>query len=201
MTAAMERGLWLGRLVAPREPASPAERLLSEIRLELVTAIFERTPWLLAWERAVRSAAAVVSAEIEARLHDAARISRYPAGKLQQRLPGPEDRQILANRLSAAGTGLEDAVSRFPGEGQGEIRLLCGALEAAWDRLVATADEELEQAGFQADEIRRWKRPLWPLALGGAALLALAGWLGLILGGYLPSPTWFRPIADLVWSW
>jgi hypothetical protein len=197
----MELGLWLGRLITPPDPDSPAERLLAGVRLDLVTAIFDRTPWLPAWERAVQSAAPVVSAEIEARLQDAARISRYPAGKLGRLLPGPEDRQILANRLAAAGTGLEDAVSRFPAAGDGEIRLLCGALEAAWDRLVATADEELHEADRQADEIRRWKRPLWPLALGGAVLLALAGWVGLVLGGYLPSPAWFRPIADFIWSW
>lgn len=197
----MELGLWLGRLVAPPEPGSPAEVLLSEVRLDLVTAIFERTPWLSAWERAVRSAAPLVSAELEARLHDAARISRYPARKLQPILPGPEDRQILANRLSAAGMGLEDAVRRFPAADDGEIRLVCGELEAAWDRLVATADEELAQADRLAAEIRRWKRPLWPLALGGAALLALAVWAGLVLGGYLPSPAWFRPLANRVWSW
>jgi hypothetical protein len=82
-----------------------------------------------------------------------------------------------------------------------ELRIRCGELEAAWDRLVAVANQELSRADRVAAETRAWKRPLAPLVLGGGILLILASWIGLVLGGYLRAPGWFRPIAEFVWGW
>jgi hypothetical protein len=204
MTPPVERGLWLGRLISPPEPGSPAEALLSEVRLQLVTAVFERVDWLPAWERAVDAATPLVGAEIEAWLREAGRMSRYPARKLRKVLPSEADREILAARLSAASMGLEAAANdprRPAGSTDAETRMICGELEVAWDRLVATADEELAGAERLAARIRGWKRPLWPLLVGSLALLSLAAWTGLVLGGYLAAPGWFQPIANWIWSW
>ena len=211
----VELGPWLSRLVAPPEPGSPAEGVLSEVRLRLLTGVFASSEWLPVWEGAVREATTVVLTEIQLRLRDAAQVSRYPARKLRQELPTQEDREILAARFSAAGMGLEArhsalgdsadvSASRRLGVSaldSGEVRLLCGELEVAWENLVRVADQELATAERRAARIRAWRRPLFPLVVGSAALLSLATWTGLVLGGYLESPGWFRPFAEWVWSW
>ncbi len=206
MTAA-EAGPWLGRLVAPPDPGAPVEALLSPVRLELLTAVFESRQWLSAWEAAVQGAVAAVSGEIEALIREAARVSRYPRRKIRKELPGSEEREILAARFSAAGIGLETAVRRGESpagpvrSGDAELRVLCGELEAAWDGLIRIAAEELARARATAVRIMAWKRPLAPVLAGGALLLGAAIWAGLVLGGYVESPGWFRPVAEWVWNW
>jgi hypothetical protein len=198
-----ELGPWLGRLTSPPDQPSPAEVLLSRVRLDLLTGVFERAGWLAVWERAVASAERTISGEIEARLREAARASRYPARRLRDELATAEDRQLFAARLSAAGIGYEDAVARLeeaPGVMDEQLRRVCGELEAGWERLVTTAGEELARWDLRAARIRTWRRPWTPLAIGSGILLAIATWLGLVLGGYLDSPTWLRPLADWVWS-
>jgi hypothetical protein len=213
----VELGPWLGRLVTPPDPPSSAEALLSEVRLQLLTAVFHRTEWLTAWRAAVGSAGSLVGAEVEKRIRGAAFESRYPARRLRQTLPSGEDGEILLARLSAAGIGLETVVTRLQGRPMGRLadtqerstreledgsnlRMICGELEVAWDRLVKTADDELAKADRIATDIRRWKRPLAPLILGSTVLLTAATWVGLVLGGYLRAPSWFLPVAELVWN-
>jgi hypothetical protein len=213
-----ELGPWLGRLVTPPEPPTPAEALLSEVRLQFLTAVFGRTDWLIAWQAAVSGAATLVAAEAETRVRQAGSESRFPARRLRQSLLTDEDREILNARLSAAGIGLETLVTRLGSrlmgplaetqerstrqvEDAGHLRMICGELEVAWDRLIHTANEELSKADRLAGEIRDWRRPLAPLLAGGLLLLAGATWAGLVLGGYLRAPGWFLPIAEWVWSW
>jgi hypothetical protein len=45
------------------------------------------------------------------------------------------------------------------------------------------------------DEVARWRKPLWPVAVVGLMAVGLAVWLGLVLGGYIDSPAWFT------WIW
>ena len=218
MIRTTELGPWLGRLVTPPEPATAAEVLLSEVRLQLVTDVFGRIEWLAAWQTAVSRAATLVATAAESRIRDAALESRFPARRLLPMLPTQEDREILLARLSAAGIGLETLVSRSASrpmgrladtqerstlelEDAGHLRMICGELEVAWDRLIKTADEELSRGDRIAGEIRSWKRPLAPLLIGGTLLLGAATWVGLVLGGYVGAPGWFLPVAEWVWSW
>ncbi len=203
--ATMELGPFLGRLAALPDRPLPAEGLLSPVRLDLLTAVFERTAWLPAWQSAVASAERRVSAEIERRMRDAALESRFPAKHLARELPTDEDRAMLAARLSAAGIGYEQAVARLelPAEAERRdelLRLVCGELEAAWTQLVSSASDEIARWDLQAVRIRAWRRPWTPLIAGAALLLGVATWAGLVLGGYLNAPAWFRPIAEWVWS-
>lgn len=213
----IELGPWLGRLVTPPEPPSAAEILLSEVRLQLLTAVFGRTDWLNAWETAVARAAPLVANEAETRIRTAGTESRFPARRLRESLPSNEDRAILLARLSASGIGLETVVGRMASrqmgrladtqehssrvlEDAGHLRMICGELEVAWDRLITTANGELDSAARAASEIRRWKRPLAPLVVGATLLFGAAVWAGLVLGGYLSAPGWFLPVAEWVWS-
>lgn len=218
MIRTLELGPWLGRLVTPPEPPTAAEVLLSEVRLELVTAVFGGTEWLAAWEAAVSPAASLVAAQAETRIRQAGSESRFPARRLRQILPTDEDREILLARLSAAGIGLETVVARLASRPMGaladtqerstreledaaQLRMICGELEVAWDRLIGTANDELGKADGIAGEIRAWKRPLAPLLIGSTLLLGAATWVGLVLGGYVSAPGWFLPVAKWVWSW
>ena len=213
-----ELGPWLGRLVTPPVPPLEAEALLSEVRLQLLTAVFGRSEWLTAWQAAVARAGSLVAGEVESRIRQAAGESRFPARRLKQMLPTEEDREIVLARLSAAGIGLETVVGRLgarqmgalaetqerstrEAEDAGHLRMICGELEVAWDRLVRTASEELTRSDRIATDIRTWKRPLAPLLAIGALILGVATWAGLVLGGYLGSPGWFIPVAEWVWSW
>jgi hypothetical protein len=220
-----ELGPLLGRLIAPPGEKTPFEAALDGVRVALLTELFDkagaargfllvgdlpgaraalgRTAWLEVWERAVAAALECILEEIERNLRDAAAVSRYPRERLAAALPDPEERRLLAGRLSAAGIGLETALERLGETGRDwneQLRRVCGELEAAWDRLVSTALQELAGWNRRALEIRVWRRPWMPLLVAGGVLLALSVWLGLVLGGYLPTPGWLRPLAEWVWG-
>jgi len=220
-----ELGPWLGRLVAAPVEQSAALARLDPVRLDLLTALFDkagaarallaagdssgarnalgRSAWLEVWEQAVAAAARSVESEVERRLRDAAAVSRYPAKRLAAALPDAEERRLLAARLSAAGSGLEAAVELLgdPARSWNEaLRLVTGELQASWDRMTERALEEIARGERRAAELRAWRRPWLPLILSGAGLLLLAGWLGLVLGVYLQVPGWLRPFAEWVWN-
>jgi hypothetical protein len=220
-----ELGPLLGRLAAAESERSRRDSGLEAVRLELVSALFERSGaararlaagdptgaraalgpgvWLELWERAIARASDAIQGEINRRLRRAAAESRFPTRRLSALLPGEEDLRILEARLSAAGIGFESALHGLDGEKvpwHDALRLAAGELESAWERLVLAADRELGVWDARAAAIRGWKRPWGPLALSGAVLLALAIWLGLVLGGYLAVPGWFRPVAERIWS-
>lgn len=219
-----ELGSLLGRLVAPPGVKAPVEAALDGLRLDLLSQLFERaaaarkllsagdelgmraalgrTTWLEAWDRAITRATAVLLGEIEQRVRDAATRSRYPAKRLAGVLPDSEERRLLGGRLSAAGIGLEEAVERLESARAWNEALhrVAGELEVAWERLIAIAREELAAWDARAAAVRAWRRPWRPLVLVGIALLSLATWFGLVLGGYLPVPGWLRPFAEWVWN-
>jgi hypothetical protein len=220
-----ELGPLLGRLVAPPAERSPIEAGFDQVRLELLSALFDRAReardllaggdepaahsalgggvWLGVWEQAVSAVTRAVSGEIELRIREAATLSRYPRKRLAAALPDAEALRLLAARLSATGIELEAALERL-GElsrpWQEGLRRAAGELEAAWERLLATAREELLTWDQRAAAIRAWRRPWQPLLLVSAVLFGLAIWLGLVLGGFLSAPGWLRPLTDWVWN-
>jgi hypothetical protein len=110
---------------------------------------------------------------------------------------------VLEARLSAAGIRFEAASARMlPGAGEWDeqFRRAVGALEEAWSGLVAVAREELGTWESRIAEVRQWQRPWARLVVAGVTALILAALAGLVLGGYLPAPAWFRPVAEWVWS-
>lgn len=220
-----ELGPLLGRLLAaPAEP-SAALASLEPIRLALLSAIFAKAgaarsqlasgdesaarvslgpaAWLEVWEQAVTGAARVIIAEQERRLRGAAVRSRYPSKRLTTALPDGEERRLLSGRLSAAGSGLEEAVLLLEDSSRPwpeALRRAGGELQAAWDRLTATARQEIDKSERRAAEISSWRRPWTPLVIAGTVLLASALWVGLMLGGYIAVPGWFMPVANWVWN-
>lgn len=219
-----ELGPLLGTLVEPAD-SGPDDGALGVVRLSLVGALFERAGaarrlmaagdeagartalgpavWMQIWEDAAERSAGVLTARIEGWIRQSSAYSRYPRKRVAAELPSAEDRRVLAARLSAAGIGLESAapVLDSPGAAWEEAhRRMAGELEQSWHRLVRTADDELAFWEGKSHAIRAWRRPWWPLLLGGTAALALSTWTGLMLGGYLPVPGILRPAAEWVWS-
>lgn len=220
-----ELGPLLGRLIAPPGDYPPPRAGLEEVRLELLSILFERAgaargllaagepsaartalgskAWIEVWERAVAGAEAVLADEANRLLRSAAGVSRFPAKRLATLLPGQGDRRLQAARLSAAGIPLEEAAARLDRSADAweeSLRLVAGELEAAWDRLLAISAQELAKWERRAAEVRGWRRPWLPLVLVGLVLLGIGTWVGLMLGGYLPVPGWCLPVANWFWG-
>lgn len=219
-----ELGPFLGHLASPDAPDS-RDPELEPVRLGMLSALFgragrarallgsgdaagsraalSREAWLGIWEEAVAGAAAALLTGVERRLRDVAAISRIGKQPVAGLLPSMEDRRILTARLASAGLGLEQAtleLAKSSPDWDESIRRTAGELTGAWDRLLALSKQERDFWDRRIADVRAWRRPRRPLILAGAVLLLLAIWLGLVLGGYLPVPTFLRPLTDWYWS-
>jgi hypothetical protein len=177
-------------------------------------ASLSRKTLLDVWELALAAAGDRVAAALDARLASAAAESRLPARRRAAVLLTGEERRAIRARLGAAAAdfvGALDALevaahgvtARGEGLDQWRAALLAAArrLESAWMSLEKAAAAEEARWSDTIEAVRRWHRPLWPLWLVTAAVVALTVYLGLVLGGYLPVPPLLKPLADTVWSW
>jgi hypothetical protein len=73
-------------------------------------------------------------------------------------------------------------------------------LESSWLALITAAKQEQERWKGEVERVRAWHRPLWPLWLITALLLAIVTYLGLLVGGYLAAPAPLRGFTDYWWS-
>lgn len=219
-----ELGPWLGRLPEVVRRDTDPDHELDPVRLELVTAMFERAAaardfllagdvdgaragldraaWLEVWRRAVEQVAERTGAVIDARLELAARRSGAPRRCLLAARPDAEERAMLHARLDSAGAPLERELARGgdPTEWPAAVRRRAAALEESWDELERLAREAVSARSPAVAALEGWRPPtaLW---VGLAAVLGLvAGWLGLALGGWIPRPAWLDPLADRFWS-
>lgn len=176
-----------------------------------------RASWLEAWERTAQLAADRVANALNTRLESAAAESRMPP-RLRRRLPlaAGELRQIRA-RFGAAGSAFVTALDRLE-ETVPPLRMAAASdrvAEEIWQDALLAAVRRLESAWLaldqaaamewlawqeEIDRVRRWRRPVWPLWLGTAVLFGVALWVGLVLGGYLDCPWWFRSPAEVWWG-
>src|SRR3954471_12659576 len=237
-----ELGPSLGRLSDPPVGATDRDNLdiaLDDIRLDLVTGIFDRAgaarsfasagdrhsavaslgrvAWLDLWEHAVAAAARRLAEAVNARMRAAALESRLPEAKLERILLSAEDMRAVASRLGSGGANfvsaldaLEQTVPAAAASGtRGRLgqeewhRALAATarrLESSWLALIAAAKREQERWKGEVESIRAWRRPRWPLWLITVLLLAIATYLGLILGGYVAVPGPLRGFADFWWS-
>lgn len=237
-----ELGPALGRLVDP--PLSRSDRgsldlLLDDIRLDLVTGIFElagaarsfgasgdregaiaslsRVAWLNLWERAVAAAAERLAEAVNVRLAEAALESKLPPRQLEALRLKAADVRAITSRLGSGGAGfvsgldaLELTVPRAAASGtrgrageeewQRALAAAARRLESAWLALVAGARLEQDRWKVEIDRVRAWRRPTRLLWLLSGLVLAVATYLGLVLGGYLLVPAPLRGLAEFWWS-
>lgn len=219
-----ELGPSLGRLVLP--PASPASEPLAPIRLALVTGLFDaaglaRTAltaesvavaraglapavWSGLWDRAVEDATTAVANALESRLNAAAAESRMPM-RMRERLRITEaERRAIHARLGGGGTAMLREAELLPEADDAAWVERVGAaarrVESAWLALEAAAAHELAEWEPEIAAARSWRRPTWLLWAVSIALVAVATWAGLLLGGYVPVPGPLRPLVEFWWT-
>ncbi len=236
-----ELGPSLGSLTDPPSPGprSPLGLTFDDIRLDLVTGIFDlagagrgfaaagdrdgamaslgRVAWIGLWERAVGSVAARIGAAANTKLRAAAAESRFPKRRLQRILLGPSDLRAIGARLGSSGAPFVSALDELertlrsasgtPARAGGSTdewraALEAGArrLETAWLAVISAAGMEEEHWRGEAERIRTWRRPRWPIWSITLVVIAAAGYLGLVVGGYLPVPPPLAAVTEFWWS-
>jgi hypothetical protein len=140
-----------------------------------------------------------------------------PRRLLSGLLLSPPESRMLAGRLGRGAAPLLAALDELdmaiapmhgpaaadPATAEGWRRALTLAarrLEAAWIALDEAMVAERGTWQREADWVRRWRRPQWPLWAITGLVLAIAGYLGLVFGGYLPAPAWLQGAMDTWWS-
>jgi hypothetical protein len=176
-----------------------------------------RVAWLELWERTVAAVAQRIVEAVNTRLRDAAAEARFPAKRLGPALLNQDDLRAIGARLGSGGAGfvaaldaLEQTVPAAAAEGargrlgKEEWQLALGAtarrLESAWLALTQAAKLEEQHWLNEIERVRSWRRPTWPLWLITILLLLTLGYVGLVVGGYLPVPAPLRGLAELWWS-
>lgn len=176
-----------------------------------------RVAWLGLWEKTVASAAARIAAAANRGLEAAAEESRYPARRARGLRLSDEDARAIGARLGSGGgpfvaalDALEQTVHSTGtprGRGtegaaawQAALGSVARRLESAWLALEDSARREQERWGAEIARVRAWRRPAWPVWLVSAVVLAVAVWLGLVLGGYIPVPPALEGLAAFWWA-
>lgn len=176
-----------------------------------------RVTWLGVWEKTVGASAARIVAAANRALDAAAEESRFPARRLMELRLTDEDARSVAARLGSGGAPFVAALDALERAGQGAARTreLAPAAALSWQDAVGAAARRLESAWMALEDsalreqarwaeevarVRAWHRPMWPVWLTTALTLALALWLGLILGGYVPVPRPLEGFAAFWWS-
>ena len=72
--------------------------------------------------------------------------------------------------------------------------------ESAWLGLLEALAREGREWDAEVQDLRRWRRPAWPLYATAALLFGVALYVGLVLGGYLPVPGPVRPLVEELWA-
>lgn len=200
------------------ELAGDARRWAREGDRELALATLNGAAWDTAWGSAVESVAERAAAAVSDRMLAAARESRLPS-RYARHLPlDPAEVRALAARLDRGSQPLRESLvtldqlapaarsERAPlaavHEWQSALLASARRLEAAWLALEEVLREEWRTWGAEVEEVRAWRRPLWPLVAIGALVLAIASYFGLVVGGYLPVPGPLSGMVERIWaSW
>jgi hypothetical protein len=198
------------------ELAGDARQWAREGDRELALATLNREAWLKAWQSTVGAVADRAAGAISTRLLAAAAEARLPPRKASALALDPDEVAALAARIDAEAAGLESALfhvdqaahaARSGRASAGAVaewqRAICAAarrMEAAWLAMEEALGREWQEWAVEVEEIRAWRRPLWPLVLSGGVLFLVAGYVGLVLGGYLPVPGLLRGVAEAIWA-
>ena len=173
--------------------------------------------WRALWDQALAAVAGRTATAINERFERAAAESRYPRRSLARQQVSPAELAAITARLGAGAIPLEQSLHRLeelagsagaPGAA-GEaafarwgdaLTTAARQLESAWLALEEAVDREGRRWQPEIEKVGRWKRPKWPLWLVSMIVLAIATWLGLVLGGFIPAPAWFLPVAEFWWT-
>jgi hypothetical protein len=183
-----ELGPSLGGLTDPPSTPVPGDStaiVLDDIRLELVTGIFDvagaarsfmaagdresavaslgRVAWLDLWERAVAAAAQRLADSVNARLHAAGEESRFPEARLRRFQLDVGDVRAIGSRLGSGGASFVSALDALeqtvPAAAAPGARGQRGQME--WQLALGTAARRLEAAWLALTEAMRVEQDWW----------------------------------------
>jgi len=171
----------------------------------------DRDAWTRAWEEAIHRAADRIVAVLDRTLETEAQRVRMPRRQRRELAVSPVERRAIAARLASGGDALEAALERvaqatealartWPGDGatrdewRAAQQTAARRLEAAWLALEAQVEQERARWAGEVDAVKAWRPSLLPVFVVWAPLAAIAIWLGLVLGGYLPAPQWLAQL-------
>ncbi len=166
-----------------------------------------RRAWLAAWDAAVRRVGDRVTGALDQEMDRAARRVRTPRRRRRRLLLAGSEKRAIAARLAAGGETLVaalDALDAVAGrvrdasvldkgahaDWQEALRTAARRLEAAWLALETQVEDERREWAAEIDAVAHWRPPLWPLIALWTPVAVLLVWLGFVLGGYLPAPSW-----------
>ena len=183
---------------------------------ELALATLNREAWEGAWKRAVDTVAVRGAGAVSERLLAAATEVRLPTRRARALPLDADEIQAFGARLAGGSAALIEALAALDraaqrvrgdharpdavAEWQNCLVTAARRLESAWLALDEALAREWREWAAEVEELRGWRRPLGPLIAIGVALLLLAGYVGLLLGGYLPVPGILRGIVGAIWD-
>ncbi len=194
------------------EAAAQARSELAHSRPAEATRHLGREMWVRAWEDACAAASQHLRDDLQAQIHEAATVSRMPDRRANALGVTTREAQGIAARLGAGGGELLRALDALDSashtvETHGDmlpwrdaVMRVARRMEAAWVALESAVERELDRWSAEIESVRRWRRPRWPLWALSIVGVALAGYLGLVLGGYRPAPEWLQPVVEWWWS-
>ena len=183
---------------------------------DLTIGTLGRSAWLPIWEHALGAVSTRAVTAINARLDAAAAEARMPR-RFRSRLPlGQDEIHALHGRLDAGSGPFREALDRLEetghaaraARGRGPAADAWGAalatvarrLESSWLALEEALVSEWPRWERDVEEVRAWRRPLWPLVLISLLLFLIALYAGLLLGGYLPVPSLLSVPVEWIWA-
>jgi len=169
--------------------------------------------WSGAWNEAVRRTAERVAGALDAGIALAARQVRMPRRRRRALALAGAERRAIAARFASGADGFEEALlavaqatdtlhRTWPADPtahadwQEAQQQAARRLEAAWLALETQVEAERRRWAPELEAIGAWRPSLWPVFGVWIPGAALAIWLGLVLGGYLPAPPWLAALLD-----
>ena len=193
------------------ECAGAARREASNGAQARALVALDRDAWTRAWEEAVHRAADRIVAVLDRTIETEAKRVRMPGSRRRQLAVSPVERRAIAARLASGGDTLDPVLDQvahatetlartWPGDAT--TRSEWGAaqaaaarrLEAAWLALETQVEQERVRWTAELDAVKAWRPSLVPVLVIWTPLAAVAIWLGLVLGGYLPAPQWLAEL-------
>jgi len=196
------------------EQAGEARRLAANDEHSSALAALDRAAWREAWDEALATVADTLTERVSAQLDAEGRAVKMTKRRRAKLQLDEAARWTIAARLGATGAALApvlDAIDQAASaleanrhepdameKWQEAQKLTARRLEAAWLALELAVEQEATRWLGVMDEVARWRKPFWPVAVVGLVALGLAVWLGLIFGGYIDAPSWLARIWSQV---
>jgi hypothetical protein len=200
------------------EAAGEARQLAAGNERPAALQALGRDIWMEAWDEAVTAVTQQFAQRMGAHLVAEAQAVRMPKKKRRAVDLDDRERRALAARFGSAGTNLmpaldalEERAAALAGSTgtdataldawQEAVTVAARRLEAGWLEIEVSLLAEVETWLRVADEVARWRKPLWPVLVVGLLAVGLAAYLGLMVGGVVSVPAWANGAWAVVSPW